>query len=568
MPTSLSRRQQHLSFRARVRSALHPIPLIGYLFTVSALASAFAPAQTSSPSPATIHGTVLNSVTREPIPRALVTSQDDRFGVLTDDQGNFSFTFPTHAKSFSGAFHAGKPGFLEDDGSNVSASISRAAPPDLVFTLTPEALITGRVRLPSAGSFDSITVELYRRDVSDGRAHWTPAGNERARSNGDFRFAGLAAGTYKIFTSEMLDRDPSATNPGPDSQQFGYPPAYFPTASDFSSAAPILLTAGQTFQVELTPTLRPYYPIRISLPNLPPGVGINVFVAPANHRGPGFSLGYDVRTQTIAGMLPSGTYTVEAVSYGQIPAAGLLTITVNDAPLLTPTLLLNHGQNIPVNFRKEFSAREDGSASSSRPISGRNDPVNITLTPADDFSSRPSANLAESSMAAPGIETTSPRLTAVPPGLYWLRIYGSLGYAASATSAGADLLLNPLVVGPGGAPAPIDITLRDDTAEIEGVIEDSSPDKRTASREPAVYCVPLPDSTGNFVQAGIAISLEDVRFQCLNLPPGSYRILAFEHSQPEFEYRNPDAMRPFESKGPVVRVAGGQKETVRVSLNP
>src|SRR5437588_6078174 len=43
---------------------------------------------------ASIHGTVLNSVTREPIGRALVVSSDNRFAIMTDDQGHFEFTFP------------------------------------------------------------------------------------------------------------------------------------------------------------------------------------------------------------------------------------------------------------------------------------------------------------------------------------------------------------------------------------------------------------------------------------------------------------------------------------------
>jgi hypothetical protein len=530
-------------------------------------------AQDSAPAPATIHGTVLNSITREPIARALVTSQNDSYAALTDDQGHFSFNLPTSSSSsFFESFHAGKPGYLDDEGSNVGTGGSPAGAPDLVFTLVPESLIVGRVVLPSAGSFDRINVELYRRAVNEGRAQWFPTGSERARSNGEFRFSGLAAGTYKIFTSELLDRDPLTSSNDPDAQQFGYPPAYFPTASDFSSAAPITLAAGQTFEAELTPTLHPYFPIKISLPNVQAGTGVNVSVAAANHRGPGFSLGYNGQTQAIEGMLPSGSYSVEAVSYGPTTASGVLSITVRDAPLLTPTLLLLPSQSIPVNLKEEFTAADKKNAANVSVVtriggsSGVNimrgvSSINVRLVPADNFSPAGGAQLDRT-----GSGDASLRLTGVIPGVYWLRIYGS-GYPASATSGGVDLLLNPLVVGPGGSSPPIDITMRDDTAEIDGTVEDSASNRKMRSGAPTVYCVPLPDSPGSPQQASMQISQEDVQFHCQSLAPGSYRVLAFEHSQPEFEYRDAEAMRPYESKGPVVRVAGGQKESVRISVN-
>jgi hypothetical protein len=570
MPSSISVRPI-MATGVRATACFRGARLMSLLLILTAIASA------QTPSAPAIHGVVLNSVTREPVARALVTSQDDRFAALTDDQGRFSFSVPAQFQAPSDIapgrmsngidLHAGKPGFLDHEGNDISTWPSDDHT-DLVFTLTPESLIIGRVNLPSAGSGDRISVQLYRRDVNDGRARWTLYRNASTRVNGDFRFSELPAGTYKLFTDESLDRDPSTTDNNPDGPQLGYPPAYFPTASDFSSSAPITLGPGQTFQAELSPSPRPYYPVRISLPNLQPGTGVSVSVAPFNQSGPGFSLGYNGRGQTIEGLLPSGTYTVEAVSYAPAAASGVLTFTVHDAPVLTPTLLLVPGQSISVNVKKEFSATTDNSpgSGSSRPrkFFDGGSYVNINLVPAEDFSSHPGAN-----MMSRGPDPEGARTLNAVAGRYWLQINNSRGYVASATSAGVDLLLNPLVLGPGGSSAPIDIVLRDDTAEIDGTIEDSSPGKRTSSRQPVVYCVPLPDSAGRFAHASLTQnSAEDVSFRCQNLPPGSYRVLAFEHSQEQLEYHNAEAMRPYESKGPIVRVSGGQKETVRIPLNP
>jgi hypothetical protein len=59
--------------------------------------------------------------------------------------------------------------------------------------------------------------------------------------------------------------------------------------------------------------------------------------------------------------------------------------------------------------------------------------------------------------------------------------------------------------------------------------------------------------------------LPDGSFQVQQLPPGAYRILAFDRRQ-ELEYGNPEAMRAYEGKGPVIRLAPGQTEHVRVWL--
>jgi hypothetical protein len=58
----------------------------------------------------------------------------------------------------------------------------------------------------------------------------------------------------------------------------------------------------------------------------------------------------------------------------------------------------------------------------------------------------------------------------------------------------------------------------------------------------------------------------DGSFDSPQLPPGAYRLLAFDRAQTEMEYRNPEAMQAYDSKGTVIRVPGGQKERVTLQL--
>jgi len=532
----------------------------------------------------TLSGNVINSVTREPVPRALVYTPDNRFAMFTDDQGHFEFkiVFPSGEKSASGlqpnffgptTLTARKPGFLENESQSSIEPDSR----DVTLTLVPEALIVGRVNVPAANQADRITVEAYQRQVSEGRARWVSVGSVRTRSNGEFRIANLRAGTYKLFTGEMLDRDPLTFDP--QGQAYGYPPIYYPAASDFGSAAPIVLEAGKTLQVELSPVLQAYYPIQIAIANGEAGAPIAVSVARQGNKGPGYSLGYE--GESITGALPNGTYTVEAVRQGQPPASGVTTITVRGAPLMNAAITLLPGGLIPVNVRTELrpgSRRENPPGIVSSGGFTRQQTVYVSLEPADEFNQgggawpRPPQQNNDNALVLQGVR----------PGRYWVKVspYRGEEYVASVVSNGVDLLHNPLVVGPGGASGAIDVVLRDDSGALDGMVDGVTRTARPPagfSGEPGavsvgsmppsevfyVYCIPLADSPGHFSQGTVS---SDGSFHIPNLAPGAYRVLAFDRPQPELEYLNPEAMSAYEGKGPVVRVAPGGSERVRLTL--
>jgi hypothetical protein len=530
-----------------------------------------------------LRGTVINSATREPVPHALVYASDNRFATFTDDLGRFEFKFPCPTSESSAPapgpqisvavsnspsnLIARKPGFFEDGASTYTQSPGQSG--DITIALTPESLIVGRVNLPASNQFDRITVDLYKRQVSEGRAHWVSVDSTSARSGGEFRFAGLQPGTYKLFTEELLDRDPLTFTPL--GQLYGYPPIYYPTAADFTSAAPIILEAGKTFQTELSPVLQPYYPVKIALTNAHDADPLQISVSLQGHRGPGYSLGRDA-DGSIAGMLPNGTYTVQATRFGPSTSTGITTITIKGAPLAGASMTLIPDALIPVNVREEMSAKASASVSRfyqggiSRPFK-----VRISLQSADAL------NFVEAGQFRPPLQPgdTSLAVQNVRPGRYWITITPYRGYVASATSNGVDLLRQPLVVGTGSA-SPIDITLRDDTGSIEGGVDGMPASTPTAlagaagyfSRpaalpQVALYCIPLPDSPGRFARAAVQ---PDGSFRFQDVAPGAYRVLAFDREQPELEFQNPEAMRAYEDKGPVVRVAPDDTERVRVPL--
>jgi hypothetical protein len=553
-----------------------------------------------------VRGVVLNRATHEPVGRALVFSPDNRFATFTDDQGHFALALPdatgttpppgvNETISIAGADYVGasfanfptmlmarKPGFLNMERSPWPWDrMFLVEGKDVTITLVPEARIVGRVVLPTSNASDRIRVQLYRRQVFRGRARWNFVSSATARSNGEFRFAELEAGTYKLLTGELMDRDPLTADPrGP---MYGYPPSYFPNALNFQSASEISLTPGMTFQAQLSPLRQAYYPVRIPVTNAGGEAGLEVSVAVQGSRGPGFELGYNPRNQRIEGSLPNGTYVVEASSQGENAATGSAALTVKDASAEASPMTLAPTGSVHIEAKLEFKSdsetveRNESSNEFMFPgqptAQGRGENFNVVLEPADEFLQLDVSNRTSSVLQ----QGDSMIFAQVSPGRYWVRVDASRGFAASVTSGTVDLLRRPLTVAP-GSNLRVEVRLRDDGAELFGSIPVESAPEVQNVKAPAerhadssyanrmggfIYCIPLPDSAGQFKTGRVG---QDGTFSLRQVPPGSYRVLAFDRLQIDLEYTNNEAMRAYEGKGLIVRLSARQKEQITVPL--
>ena len=533
----------------------------------------------------------MNSVTHEPIGRAQVYTQDNRFATMTDDQGHFDVPVPQQNPAVGGGVGtnvifsgARKPGFLADTnerGQNINIEVASGSP-ELTISLVPEAILMGRIVLEGRDSPDLVQVQLFHREIRDGLARWTPQNIVNTNSKGEYRFAELYPGDYRVGTHEVPDRDPEDFVPG--AKVYGYPPVYFPEASDFPGSAIIHLSPGRVFQADISLARRQYYPIKISVANVPPeGAPINVNVTVRGDGAPGYSLGYNQSDHTIRGMLPNGIYVIEATNYSQQGATALMNLRVENAPVENGSMTLLPNGTIDVQVKEEFTLQLPAQDGTGVIISrgGNRDRMNwqsqrylnVMLEPFSDFGQGRGANLRPPA----GPNDKSLVIENAAPGRYWVRVNSSRGYAVSVSSGGVDLLREPLVVGPGGSAAPIEITMRDDMASFDGTVEGANPQLAsldspgTAAPAPQysgplawVYCIPQPDGPGQFTQAWVSA---DGKINSQQIVPGVYRILAFKHPQNDLEYRNAEAMRAYESKVQLVRLVGGQTEHLRLQLS-
>jgi hypothetical protein len=578
---------KHSLVEVRLRARLWLRTIVPAVLVFWVLFSGFTEAQLTEraaaqrDSPSSIHGRVLNRVTHEPVSRALVFSPDQRYATLTDDRGGFEFKFPVQVpepkeeqtgtpdaavfrarqlrmmqNARPATFYARKPGYLQN-ASNQFDGRASANQSEIVIYLDPEALVIGHVNLPGAESDMRIRTDLYRREIREGQEHWELAHTFTTWADGEFRFCDLSPGTYKVGTGEQLDRDPQIFTPG--GQLFGFPPIFYPGASDFSAAAPIRLAAGATFQASLSPARHEYYPVKIPVMNAGDGRSMSIRIYPLGRPGPGYSLGYNSVEQSIQGTLPDGAYTLQANTQGQPGSTGFLNFSVRGGPLEAPAINLVPNISLAVALREEFKSgqsvfvEDPGVNDEMTPKASpqRRSNVQVMLMAIEEFGS------AETALSEP-IQGTEEHALVIPnvrPGRYRVHLQTAVGYAASIVSGGSNLLRQPLVIGLGGASSPIEITLRDDGAEVDGKVEDAT--------EGHIYFLPVGEGSGEFREANSTL---DGSFASSQLTPGTYRVLAFDSPQNDLAYADADAMRKLDSKGQVIHLETGQKEHLHLKI--
>ena len=268
-------------------------------------------------------------------------------------------------------------------------------------------------------------------------------------------------------------------------------------------------------------------------------------------------------------MLPDGMYTVNVSSFGPSSATGAVDLGVKGAAATGYMLNLAPNASISVNVTEEFTSAETrgdvmqfGPSNVNQGRRGRY--IQVSLEPADEIGQERGAGMRQPT----GPEDESLVLENVQPGRYWVRVDSQRGFAAAIKCGEMDLLRHPLVVGAGGSSDPIELTMRDDGAQIDGIIE-NVPANSGASFNPFaqmqthVYLIPSQDSTGQFREVWAS---PDGKFSSQQIPPGDYQVLAFDRPQPELEYRNEEAMRKYHSQEKNIRLVAGQKEELRLHM--
>ena len=489
-----------------------------------------------------VSGTVVDSVTGVPIPRALVKleAQPGRY-VLTDANGTFRFEGVAE-----GLLHmeAEKPGFFSSgeafsDASSASSFQISGDMNGVVLKLIPEARLSGHVRSIQGFPIEGFQIRVYRKNIVDGAVQWEDVVNVNTDHEGYFRIYSMPK------ESVIVSAGPEKWRLRPTgAKQVGYPLVFYPNAREFSAASVLLVSPGEQIETDFSLDRQSLCELSGTVVGVPAAFDTKVELI--TQAGEPVPLGQPHPQQhEFFGYVTPGTYILRAsaeINGKNLRATLPLTITGNTTGI---QVSLASQLAIPVTLRTESDGNNNGTI---EPFTANVELISTTSSFAPvRLSAEQMRDRDESVMEVAGAE----------PGTYRVEITPNDSYVKAATSGSTDLLQNDLVVPEAGRVSPIEVVLRNDGGEVGGKVK--LPDRKGAA---TVLLVPASGSSRNI--RTVAATREG-NFLFEQVRPGTYLVLAFNRVD-DLEYRNPDALSKYVTNATQVVVSARQRVTASLDL--
>lgn len=496
----------------------------------------------------TMSGTVVNSVTGEPLRRALVEvyAQEPR-AMLTDADGHFEFTEMV-AGSYS--LQVRKPGFFrEQDIKRQFMGNNIALGPDtkpITVKLMPEGAIAGSVTDQDGLPIARFQVHVKLRQVIEGRAQWNQMQAVNTDEYGQYRIAGLVPGSYVVSVG------PSRTPVPPIGTMkeglLGYREIYFPNATDSGSAALIQVRPGQKADANFSLAPESFYSVRGVVIGAQGG-NVNLMLR-SKDEGSRNRIGLALADPSTgvfeAKFVSPGSYILEAASNdnaGHMTVSALPLVVNRDLPNIR--IALQAPTTIPVEVEEKHVSTKQAEQ---RIVGRTGPPASVNLIPRDD-----------SPWGGPGMNFDKGRivLVNVQPGRYIVRADAQYPwYVDSVTQGSADLLSEDLAVTSSAQQQPIEVGLRDDGATLRVSL-------KSDVAEAQATLLLIPDSQKSRARE-YPISAQGGSY-IPPLKPGSYTLLAFDDAS-DLEYLRADVMEPYMSRAVHITLNADEESTVKVEL--
>jgi Carboxypeptidase regulatory-like domain len=510
-----------------------------------------------------LRGRVVNSITGEPVPNALVEVPGSRLD-FSDADGKFTFAgLPAGQLVVT----ARKPGFLNRGelgnllgGADASVQIPSDRP--VTVKLTPEGILFGEVKTPEGDPAQGVTVLVQRWTVAEGHRQLQSFKSASTDDQGSFRIAELPPGRYLLLfapTDQGITRQRITRKPKREATGFGR--QFYPGVPDASEATVFELRGGAHQHVVQKLARQRLFQISGVLHGIgaePAGVNVTLQSSSQDFAQESASVNPKTGEFRIFGV-PPGNYLLTAMAFpkptvassdsdgsapGQQPqrplqplmAALPLNVTTDLADV---SLSFGSGVSLDVLLKDEASDRN-----AVRQIS-------VQLIQKDFQGQRRYVTVPP----PPGAARADTRFEELSPGVYTVEAVAPLGYVAELRCGSADLLRDDLVLAPGAAPPPIEVTLRDDSALLTVTLK-----AKDSTAAIVVYSTEFPKRSFLLMYFPGTTSIAPAP-----LPPGTYDVLAV--SDPgDLEYRNPRAMEKYLSHATSITLQPREKKEISLDV--
>ena len=539
-----------------------------------------------------VEGKMVNSVNDAPIGKVTLTlrgvdpTQESKYMATSDTEGGFLFD---HVEAGRYTLYAQKPGFVPQyygtqratrTGTPLTLSEGQLLK-DLLFMLTPQAVISGKITDDAGEPVDKVSVVAMQWGYSQGKRLLRPVGGALANDLGEYRIANLKPGSYYV-AARRGDFGPSwrlspADTPSgavPKTPEEDYHDTYYPGSLDSAGASQVQAAPGSELrgidiqfrkarvfrvrgQVVDGATGQAVTDATVVLTQATPDSVLNM----SRLGGPRISSG----KFEVTSVLPGSYHLMAQVIRNSQTLYARESIYVANQSVTDIIMRIPAAVNVFGRVRvsgqepQTPTQQEHQQTQQQSPPQGafRMESLRILLYPAEGFGlgALPQATAqADGSFVLRNVvpDKFQVRVSGTPPG--W--------YLKSILIGGRESPDGTVVLAGGGN---MEIVFAMDAAEVTGNVVDTD-DKPVSGAVIAV--VPEdPSKQGRIDLFRGATSDQNGQFQIGGLVAGSYKIFAWEQLESGAE-EDAEFRRPFESKAKSVSLSENGRETVKVKAIP